>query len=145
MASYSLGGLTGSPVPLTCFLEIYTTASVQAILYEFAVITNGSATGQRLYLSRTLAPGVGPTAITLLPDDSAAPAANTRAAISWGGNRPREAPNPLRRWIPNLSAGVGQTIIWTFPRGLIIPVSSSIGLFSVGAGSAVQYWVNLDE
>jgi hypothetical protein len=43
------------------------------------------------------------------------------------------------------NAGIGNGIIWTFPRGYIIPVDGSIVLWNNAAGPQLNTWILAKE
>ena len=50
---------------------------------------------------------------------------------------------PCRRW--NSAATIGVGIIWTFPRGLIVPVSASLVVFNITTVVACDANIAIDE
>jgi hypothetical protein len=62
--------------------------------------------------------------------------------MAWG-TAPTAPTNFLRR--VTLPATIGAGIIWTFPRGLVIPVSSSIVIWNIGTNSVADIWIVIDE
>lgn len=122
--------------------EIRTTASVKARLLELSIV-QATGTAQSLGLGRPAALGVTPgTTSTFQRDDSADPACVTTVAATWGTSP--TAPTPYhRRW--NSAATVGVGIVWTFPRGIIIPVSGSLVVFNITAAVACDLNAAIDE
>jgi hypothetical protein len=57
------------------------------------------------------------------------------SAIAWGTGP--TAPTAFLRRI-SLPATVGTGVIWTFPEGLVIPVSGSIVLWNLGTNGVVD-------
>lgn len=122
--------------------EIRTTAAVKARMLELSIIQS-AATAQSLGLGRPAAIGVTPsTTATYQRDDSADPACVTVLASAWTTS-PTAPTTYHRRW--NSAATVGVGIVWTFPRGIIIPVSSAVVVFNITAGAAVDLNSVIDE
>jgi len=94
-------------------------------------------------IGRPAAQGVTPgTTSTFQRDDSADPACVTTASLTWA--TPPTAPtNFHRRW--NSAATVGVGIIFTFPRGLTVPVSASLTVHNITATVALDVNCAIDE
>lgn len=122
--------------------EIRTTAAVKARMLELSLI-QVTGTAQSLGLGRPAALGVTPgTTSTYQRDDSADPACVTTIAASWGTS-PTAPTTYHRRW--NSAATVGVGIVWTFPRGIIIPVSASVVVFNITTALACDLNSAIDE
>ena len=63
-------------------------------------------------------------------------------SASWGTS-PTAPAGYHRRW--NAAATIGVGIIWTFPRGLIVPVSASLVVFNITAVVACDANIAIDE
>lgn len=142
MAIGSIGVRTQNFTITQACLEIRTTAAVRATILEMSIV-QATATAQSLGLGRPQALGVTPgTTSTFQRDEPGAPACVTTTALTFG-----TSPTvPLvfhRRW--NGSATIGVGIIWTFPRGLVIPVSSSLVVWNITTSVACDINVALDE
>jgi plastocyanin len=122
--------------------EIRTTAAVKARVLEIGIV-GATATAQSLGFGRPAAIGVTPgTTATFQRDDSADPACVTTLVTTWGTS-PTNPTTYMRRW--NGAATIGVGIIWTFPRGIVIPVSSSVVVQNVTAAIACDVSVAIDE
>lgn len=122
--------------------EIRTTASVKARMLELSLI-QATGTAQSLGLGRPAAIGVTPgTTFTYQRDDSADPACVTTIAATWGTS-PTAPSTYHRRW--NSAATIGVGIVWTFPRGIIIPVSASVVVFNITTALACDLNSAIDE
>lgn len=142
MAIYSLGSRSSNFTVNQACWELRTTSSMRAVVLqvEFFIATG---TAVSIGLGRPAAIGVTPTSpVTVLQEDSAAQNGNSQVALAWGTS-PTAPSNYLRRW--NGPATVGAGIIWTFPRGLVVPVSSSIVIFNITTNVAADINVVLDE
>ena len=69
------------------------------------------------------------------------PTAKTQASITGGS--PAIATVYLRRLATPATVGAG--VIWTFPRGLVINVSSSIVIYNITASVTCDFWCVIDE
>jgi hypothetical protein len=142
MALASLGLRTTNATITQAAWELRTTAAVVCRVLEFG-FQQTAATAQSLGLGRPAAQGVTPgTTSTFQRDDSSLPACVTTASLSWATS-PTAPTNYHRRW--NGAATIGVGIIWTFPRGLLIPVSASLVLFNITAGQLSDINCALDE
>lgn len=123
-------------------VELRTTAAVKARILELAIV-GATATAQSLGFGRPNAIGVTPgTTSTFQRDDSADPACVTTVAATWGTS-PTAPTTYLRRW--NGAATIGVGIVWTFPRGIIVPVSASVVVFNITAAVASDINFAIDE
>ena len=142
MGIYSVANRTSSGTISAPNLEVRTTATIRASMVEMGITIN-AATASVFGMGRPAAIGTTPTSpVTLLAEDGSAPAGNTTTALAWTG-APTTPTNFFRR--VSTPATIGAGIIWTFPRGLIIPVSNSVVLWNITATSVADVWVVVDE
>ena len=122
--------------------ELRTTAGVKCrILETSAVQVTGTASSYGF--GRPAAQGLTPgTQSTFQRDDSADPACVTVCGLTWATS-PTAPTNYHRRW--NSAATVGVGIIFTFPRGVVIPVSASWVTFNITATVAIDVNYAIDE
>ena len=135
---YALGVRTSSGTAATAAWEIRTAATPgRARLLEigfFLVAATASVYG----LGRPAAIGDTPTTpVDLLPEDpnNVIAAAVLQSAVAWGTGP--TVPAAFIRRI-SLPASVGAGVIWTFPTGLVIPVSGSLVLWNIGTDSVLD-------
>lgn len=122
--------------------ELRTTAAVKCRVLEIS-LCQLTATASSHGLGRPAAQGVTPaTTTTFQRDDSADPACVTTLNLTWGTS-PTAPTTYHRRW--NSAATVGVGVVWTFPRGLIVPVSASLVTFNVTASVALDVCFAIDE
>lgn len=122
--------------------ELRTTAGVKCRILEIAYI-GATATAASVSWGRPAAQGVTPgTITTFVRDDTADPVCVTTQNITWGTS-PTAPTISHRRW--NGAATVGVGVVWTFPRGVIIPVSASFIAFNVTAGVVADHNIIIDE
>lgn len=103
-----------------------------------------AATASTIGLGRPAAIGITPTSpVNLLPEDpdDVITAGIVRTAVAWGTGP--TVPTAFLRRI-SLPATVGTGIIWTFPNGLVIPVSSSVILWNLATNSVLDVYVVVD-
>lgn len=123
-------------------IELRTTAGVIARVLECSIV-QATGAAQSLGLGRPNAVGVTPgTTSTFQRDNSADPACVTTASLTWGTS-PTAPTSYHRRW--NSAATIGVGIIWTFPRGLIVPVSSSLVIQNITTAVANDINFAIDE
>lgn len=122
--------------------ELRTTAGVKARLLEHSIVQVTGTAGSYGF-GRPAAQGVTPgTTSTFQRDDSADPACVTTVSLTWGTS-PTAPTNYHRRW--NGAATIGVGIVWTFPRGVIIPISASWVCFNITAAVALDVNLAIDE
>lgn len=123
-------------------VELRTTAGVVARVLEFSLI-QVTGTASSYGFGRPAAQGVTPgTTSTFQRDNSGDPACVTTASLTWGTS-PTAPTNYHRR--TNTAATVGVGMVWSFPAGLVVPVSSSLVCFNVTATVATDCNWAIDE
>lgn len=144
MSLYDFAVLTTGTSSGAAAWEIRTSANVRARLMEIGFFLN-AATASTVGLGRPAAIGITPTSpVDFLPEDPADPTVSgqVQSALAWTTG-PTVPANFLRRISLPATQGVG--VIWTFPRGIVIPVSSSIVLWNLAANSALNAYAVIDE
>ncbi|HXK36992.1 MAG TPA: hypothetical protein VJ553_05425 [Candidatus Paceibacterota bacterium] len=142
MAIYSLANRTTMVTIANACLEIRTTATERAKILEI-VITMAAATASVFGIGRPQAIGGTPTSpLTVLAEEFAEPTGSTTTALAWAVG-PTVPLYFFRR--VNLPATIGAGRVLTFPRGLVIPVSSSIVIWNITACGVSDIEVVLDE
>jgi len=121
--------------------ELRTPASLRPKVLEISII-QATATAMSLGLGRPQAIGVTPVNVLFQMDDPGEQPSLMNASLSWA-----TSPTvPLifhRRW--NSAATIGVGIVWTFPRGLVIPVSSALVIWNITTAVAADVNCALDE
>jgi len=115
----------------------------RARLLEIGVFLAASTT-TTIGLGRPQAIGVTPTSpVDFLPEDSDDVIASgvIQSALAWGTDP--TIPSAFLRRIA-LPGTIGTGVIWTFPEGLVIPVSSSIVLWNLDTNSVIDAYAVLD-
>lgn len=122
--------------------EIRTTAGVKARILEVSLV-QVTGTAQSQGLGRPAAQGITPGTTSLFQrDDPADPACVTSTNLTWGTS-PTAPTIYHRRW--NSAATIGVGMIWTWPRGLSMAVSSSVVTFNITAAVAMDVSIAIDE
>ena len=142
MAIYAIGRRTTNVTSGQSAHTIYTASTDRAALLE-AGIFMGAATASSYSLGRPAAAGVTPTSpVLLLAEDPANPAATVNSALAWGTS-PTNPTADLRRWASPATIGTG--VIFTFPRGLMIAISSNFVLQNLATNCVVDSYFVVDE
>jgi len=144
MARYTLGVRTSSGTSGAAAWEIRTSANVRARILEVGVFL-AAATASTYGLGRPAAIGVTPTSpVDFQPEDPADPivVGQVQSALAWATG-PTVPAAFLRRI--GLPATIGTGVIWTWPNGLVIPISSSIVLWNLATNGVVDAYAVIDE
>lgn len=102
-----------------------------------------AATASVFGLGRPQAIGITPTTpVDFLPEDPNDVIASgvVQSALAWGTGP--TVPTAFSRRI-SLPATIGTGVIWTFPEGLVIPVSSSIVLWNLATNGVCDCYAVL--
>lgn len=144
MALFELGVRTTGVASGTAAWEIRTGANVRARLIELG-FTMAAATASVYGFGRPAAIGVTPTTpVDFQPQDPADPvvAGLVQSALAWATGPTVPATFARRLGLP---ATVGTGIIWTWPRGFVIPASSSVVLWNLQLNGAVDAYAVIEE
>lgn len=145
MARYSVGFTKAAPASLTFVSQLRTTASKDIRIWEVGCFCSTAVT-LSVGLIRSLTIGATFTTVTPQADDtSVGTAAGTLCDTAITTTPTVTANTYLRKAV--LPATIGAGIIWTFPMGLIVPVSAGILLWNLGVatGPAVEGYWTFDE
>lgn len=122
--------------------ELRTTAGVVCRVLEFSIIT-ATGTATSFGFGRPAAQGVTPaTTSTFQRDNAGDPACVSTVSLTWATS-PTAPTNYHRR--TNTAATIGVGIVWSFPAGLQVPVSSSLVCFNITAAVAADVNFAVDE
>jgi hypothetical protein len=142
MAIASLALRTSNFTSTQSSCELRTTAGVPCKVLEVSMV-QATATAQTLGIGRPNAVGVTPaTTSTFQRDDPNHPACVTTISLTWGTS-PTAPLNYFRRW--NSAATIGVGMIFTFPRGLSVNVSSSLVVQNISTAVATDVNFAIDE
>jgi hypothetical protein len=143
MAIYSAAQRTTSGTAATAAWEVRSTSTNKPKIMELG-LTQVAATASVFGIGRPAAIGVTPTTpVTFLDEqDGGGPAGLTTCAVAWSTG-PTVPANFFRR--AAFPATIGAGIIWTFPRGIGIPISGSIVLWVIATASVVDVYAVADE
>jgi len=145
MSTYSGSVFSFNNAATTPAWEIKTNSTTRCSILEIG-LTAITAASISLGLGRpqvvgTVLPGYP---FQLVPEertDGASPS-QTTIAVAWQIT-PTVPLNFFRRIFNN--AGIGNGVIWTFTKGLIIPVSGSLVLWNIAAGPQLNSWILAKE
>lgn len=142
MAIYSISQRTTATASASASWEVRTTSTDRSQILEVGISQNAATAG--VYgLGRPQAIGITPTSPqTVLPEDPGEPAGTVTVCVAWG-TAPTVPLNFFRR--VSCPATVGAGIIWTFPRGLFIPISGSIIVWILATAPVCDVWVVENE
>lgn len=143
MAIYCFGIVGGVGTTGVASTEIRSAATIKPKLMELG-ISQVAATASLFGFGRPAAIGVTPTTpVTVLDEqDGNGPVGLTTTAVAWA--TPPTVPTAFLRRLATVAA-IGAGIIWTFPRGLGIPISNSVVVWNAGTNSIVHVYGVLDE
>jgi hypothetical protein len=142
VALYSIAVRTTGVTTGTAAWEIRTASTDRARVVEIGVFL-AAATASTYGIGRPAAIGVTPTTpVTVIAEDSGSPAGTAQSALAWGTG-PTVPTAFFRR--ASMPATIGSGVIWTFPQGLIIPVSGSLVLWNLATNGVVDAYCVLDE
>lgn len=140
----SIGVRTSSGTDASAAWEIRTGATPGRFkLIELGIFL-AAATASTYGLGRPQAIGDTPTSpVDFLPEDPNDVIANgvVQSALAWSTG-PSVPSNFLRRI--SLPATIGTGVIWTFPEGIVIPVSSSLVLWNLASNGVVDAYAVID-
>lgn len=143
MAVYSAAQRTSSGTAATASWEVRSTSSNKPKLMELGISQNAATAG--VYgIGRPAAIGVTPTSpVTFLDEqDGNGPTGLTTCAVAWGTG-PTVPANFFRRL--SCPATIGAGAIFTFPRGLGLPVSGSIVIWVIATAPVCDVYAVVDE
>lgn len=124
----------------TACIEWRTPASVRPKVLEISYIQL-TAIASQIGVGRPQAIGLTPVNVAFQIDDPADVASVMNGSLSWATS-PTVPLIYHRRWNGTL-ASVG--VVWTFPRGLVIPVSSSLVIWNIATTVAADVNCICDE
>ncbi len=142
MAIYSLANRTSATSAAAANLEVRTTATDRVRIMELGLTQNTGTAGVYGLGRPAVIGGTPTTPVTVLAEDPGEPAGTATTAIAWGTG-PTVPANFFRRVTCPATAGAG--IVWIFPRGLIIAVSSAVVVWIIATAPVCDIWVVVDE
>jgi len=141
---YTLGVRTSAGTAAAAAWEIRAAATPgRARLMELGFFL-AAATASQYGLGRPAAIGDTPTSpVDFLPEDPNNVLASgvIQSALAWGTG-PTVPTAYLRRIY--LPATIGTGVIWTWPDGLVIPVSGSLVLWNIGTNGVVDAYAVIE-
>lgn len=140
MAIYSLAQKTTNFTATQACWELRTAANRCRVL-EIG-ITSFTATVQDVGLGIPQARGITPVNVLFQAEDFAEIASVSNASLSWATS-PTVPLQFFRRW--SAPATIGAGIVWTFPRGLTVPINASLVLWNTVTAVACAVWCVIEE
>ncbi len=139
----SLAQRTTSGTAATATWEVISPSTNKPKIFEVG-FSNAAATAGQFGLGRPAATGITPTSPQTFIDESDGNGATgvCTAAVAWGTG-PTVPANFFRR--VSVTNVIGAGVIWTFPRGLGLPVSKSIVIWVIGTSSVIDAWAVAEE
>ena len=143
MPIYSRAARTTNVTSGQAALSILTSSTRRIAVLE-AGITMGAATISSYSIGRPAAAGVGSgTGGLFEAEDPAFPASLTNAYTAYGTSSPTSPTVPMRRVsMPNT---IGTGALFTFPRGIIVPVSAEFVIANEATNGVVDAYFVIDE
>jgi len=143
MPIYSIGRRTTGTTSGNAAFDVVSGANVLARIMEFGFFL-GAATASTYGLNRPTANGTRTTPVALLleSETGTAPASECDTALAWSV-QPTFATDDLRRI--GLPATIGTGVIWTFPKGIAMAVSTGIALVNRATNGVVDAYCAVDE
>lgn len=138
-SSLSLRGTT-FVAGLSAIVEYRTTSGIRPNILEMSYIQLTNVNTQ-IGIGRPGAIGLTPSNTVFQMDDPSQPASVLQGALSWGTS-PTVPANYHRKWNGTL-ASVG--VIFSFPRGLAIPILTSVVVWNIAAAAACDINCVADE
>ena len=135
---FSLGVRTSAVTAGTASWEIRTGATPGRVKVHEIGFFLAAGTASTIGLGRPAAIGLTPTSpVDFLPEDPNDVLASgvIQSSLAWA--TPPTVPAAFLRRV-SLPATIGTGVIWTFPEGLIIPVSYGLVLWNIATGSAID-------
>ena len=143
MATYALGVTTISTTNGTAALELFTCPTCSCRVLEMSVLLL-AATASTFGVGRPAAQGVKPAGTNFVQEGNTADlVGRTQAAVGWTTTPPTAPAAYMRQ--ASIGGTIGNGIIWTFPRGLFVPISASIVLWNLATNSTAYVSICIDE
>ena len=137
----SVAALIGTTISQAVF-EIRAPASTRVKVLEISAVDVG-AVGSSRGLGRPAAIGVAPVSNPMLMQNPADGISRVTYATVWNTTNPTAPTIYHRRH--SVSTQTGINFIWSFPRGLIIPVSETIIVFNISTAATTAWNIVVDE
>ena len=134
----SLAVLTTNTTTTQASWEIITGSTPGRVKLMEIGFTLAAATATVIGFGRPAAASITPTSpVNFTTDDpnDVIAAGVVRSALAWGTS-PTVPATFIRRM--NFPATIGGGVVWTFPEGITIPVSSGLVLWNIGSVSALN-------
>ncbi len=143
MALYALSQRTTATAAASASWEVRSTSGNKPKIMEMG-LSQAAATAGTYGIGRPGAIGVTPTSPQTFVDegDGNAPAGVTTGCVAWG--TPPTAPTNFNRRLA-CAATIGVGAIFTFPRGLGLPISGSVVVWILATAPVCDVYAVVDE
>jgi hypothetical protein len=140
MARYSIGAQKVTTAAAGMICQLRTPSTADARVWELGIFAVTAAAGE-VGLIRPTAVGATFTSTAVGAPDDSKTGAGAVVVDTAATTAPTIGTNYMRRI--QLPATVGAGVIWTFPQGIVVPVSSSIALWQISTVAVTYdiYWV----
>jgi hypothetical protein len=122
--------------------QLRTAAAAKCKILETSAVQVTGTAGSYGWGRPAALAGTPATSTLFQRDDSTDPASVTNIDLTWA-TTPTAPTVYHRRW--NSAATIGVGVIWTFPRGIVIPVSSGFVCFNIATPVALDINYSIDE
>jgi hypothetical protein len=141
MTRFSLGVRTSNVTDANANLEVIAGSAHGYKLVSLEIFL-AAATASMFGLGRPAAVGITPTTPVTVLDDDGVKTGTVTVALAWG-----TGPTIPAAFIRRMSkpATAGSTVLWTFEKGLWVPIGKSVILWNLGATSAVDVNIVVEE
>lgn len=142
-ALYSASVVTPAAAAGAAYAALRTAAGHRARIRQIDAYVN-AATASSVGLVRSASVGTASTSVLGQAWETGDAAAVSNVDTAWSA-APTAGSVFLKRYVS--PATIGSGVIWTFPAGLVVPISSSILLWNYGgsAGSALSVTITWEE
>jgi len=141
MALASIGLRTTNLTIAQACCEIKAAASIRPRIYSVGVI-QATGTAQSLGFGRPTAVGITPVPVLFQRYDPTDAACVTSASLSWATS-PTAPTVYHNRW--NSAATIGVGVLWSFPNGIELNVSSAFTIHNISTAVAADVNILIDE
>lgn len=143
MSLYGLSQRTTATSAASASWEVRSAATNKPRVMEVG-ISQVTAVAGVYGFGKPAAIGVTPTSPQNFPaeNDASAPTSLSTAAVAWGTGP--TVPSNFNRRV-SCAATIGVGVIWTFPRGYDVAVSSSCIIWIIATAPVCDVWAVVDE
>lgn len=144
MARYSIATSKASAAAAGWLMGLRCPSTKDARVWEIGILNEASVAGT-VGLRRVTTAGTGtPTSLVPVQEDTSVAAGSVTLDTAFSTAVPSSTANYIRRFA--CAATIGSGVIWTFPAGLVIPVSGALQIEQIStAVTTYGVYVVYDE